>query len=89
MSCNSPEKNRAPGLLEAVNKALYLTVGKDTKLAGVTTDSKSANTGRQGGLWRLLTDQVHRRLATFLCAAHRSDLVIESVVSTVPEHLEV
>ena len=82
---HSPEKNGAPGLLEAVNKALDLTGGKDTKLVGVTTDGESANTGRHGGLWCLLADQVQRGLATFWCAAHRSDLAIESVVSTVPE----
>ena len=56
--------------------------GKGTKLVGVTTDGESANTGRQGGLWRLLADQVQRGLATFWCAAHRSVLAIESVVST-------
>ena len=33
---HSPEKNGAPGLLEAVNKTLDLTGGKDTKLVGVT-----------------------------------------------------
>ena len=70
---HSPEKNGAHGLLE------------DTKLVGITTDGELANTGRQGGLWRLLADQVQRGLATFWCAAHRSDLAIESVVSTVPE----
>ena len=80
---HSPERNCAPGLLEAVNKALDLTGGKDTKLVRVTTDGDSANTGRQGG--HLLADQVHRGLITFWCAAHRSDLVIELVVSTVPE----
>ena len=50
-----------------------------------TTDGEYANTDRQGGLWRLLADQVQRGLATFWCAAHRSDLAIESVVNTVPE----
>ena len=74
---HSPEKNGALGLLEAVNKTLDLTGGKDTKLVGVTTDGESANTGRHGGLWRLLADQVQRGLATFWCAAHRSDLAIE------------
>ena len=47
---HSPEKNGAPGLLEAVNTALDLTGGKDTTLVGVTTDGESANTGRQSGL---------------------------------------
>ena len=46
---HSPEKNGAPGLLEALNKALDLTGCKDTKLVGVTTDGESANTGRKGG----------------------------------------
>ena len=32
---HSPEKNGAPGLLEAVNKTLDLTGCKDTKLVGV------------------------------------------------------
>ena len=65
----SPEKNGAPGLLEAVNKALDLTGGKDTKLVGVTTDDELTNTGRQGGLWHLLADQVHRGLTTFWCCS--------------------
>ena len=82
---HSPEKNSAPGLLEAVCKALDLTGGKYKKLVGVTTDGESANTGRQGGLWHLLADQVHRGLETFWCAAHQSDLVTESVVSTISE----
>ena len=47
---HSPEKNGAPGLLEAVNKALDLTGGKDMKLVGVTTDGESASTDRQGEL---------------------------------------
>ena len=68
-----------------MNKAWDLTGGKDTKLVGVTTDGESANTGRHGGLWRLLADQVQRGLATFWCAADQSDLAIESVVNTVPE----
>ena len=80
---HSPEKNGALGLLESVNKTLDLTGGKDTKLVGVTTDGESANTGRHGGLW--FACRVQRGLATFWCAAHRSDLAIESVVSTVPE----
>ena len=78
-------KNGALGLLEAVNKTLDLTGGKDNKLVGVTTDGESANTGRHGGLWRLLADQVQRGLATIWGAAHRSDLAIELVVSTLPE----
>ena len=53
---HSPEKNGALGLLESVNKTLDLTGGKDTKLIGVTTDGESANTGRHGGLWRLLAE---------------------------------
>ena len=33
---HSPEKNGAPGLLEAANKALDLTGGKDTKLIALS-----------------------------------------------------
>ena len=61
----SPEKKGAPGLLEAVNKASDLAGRKDTKLVGITTDGKSADTGKQAGLWRPLADQVQRGLATF------------------------
>ena len=72
---HSPEKNGAPKLLEAVNKALDLTEGKATKLVGVTTD---------GEYGKHLQTKC-RGLVTFWCAAHRSDLAIESIVSTVPE----
>ena len=55
------------------------------KLAEVTTDGESANTGKHGGLWRLLSDRFDRKLLSFWCCAHRSDLAIEQVIDAVPE----
>ena len=72
-----------------MKKPSDLTGGKDMNIVGVTTDAESINSGRQGGLWRLLAGQVQRGLATFWCAAHRSDLTIDSVASTGAGHFEV
>lgn len=82
---HSPDENGAKGLLEAVNKSLT-TYGADCdKLMGITTDGESANTGKNAGLWKLLSDQCGRQVLTFWCCAHRSDLAAESIISTVPE----
>ena len=55
------------------------------KCAGVTTDGESANMGKYGGLWRLLSDHFDSKMLSFWCCEHRSDLAIEQVISTVPE----
>ena len=61
-------------------------VGVDTeKLVGVTTDGENANTGKKGGLWKLLRDHVGRDIITAWCICHRSDLALESVQAEVPE----
>ena len=44
------------------------SVNVDTeKLVGVTTDRESANTGKKGGLWKLLKDHVGRDILTAWC----------------------
>ena len=55
------------------------------KLVGVTTDGENANTGKNAGLWKLLTDQMGRDILTAWYVCHRSDLAIESVQAAVPE----
>ena len=61
-------------------------VGEDTeKLVGVTADGENANTGKKGGLWKLLRDHVGRDILTAWCICHRSDLALESVQTEVPE----
>ena len=54
------------------------------KFAGITTDGESANMGKHGGLWRLLSDHFDQKMLSFWCCAHRSDLAFEQVISTVP-----
>jgi len=54
-------------------------------LVGVTTDEEAANTGKNTGLWKLLQDHVGRKLLTVWCTCYRSDLAMESVISSVPE----
>lgn len=51
----------------------------------MTTDGESANTGKERGLWKLLSDSVGKRLLTVWCVAHRSDLAMEAIQNTVPE----
>ena len=75
----------ADGLLDSFISCVK-SVGVETeKLVGVTTDGENANTGKNAGLWKLLTDQMGRDILTTWCVCHRSDLAIESVQAAVPE----
>jgi hypothetical protein len=85
LSMVSPESNGATGLLEAVSNTLERCGASLDKLIGVTTDGEAANTGKSKGLWKLLQDFSGKTLLTFWCAAHRSDLALEEIISTVPE----
>ena len=51
----------------------------------VTTDGENANTGKNGGLWKLLREHTGRDILTAWCVCHRSDLALEFVQSQVPE----
>lgn len=85
LGVHAPSKDGAGGLLQCL-LAVFEELEIDTnKFAGVTTDGESANTGKHGGLWRLLSDHFDRKMLSFWCCAHRSDLAIEQVISTVPE----
>ena len=53
---HSPDMNGAEGLLEAVNESLKIYGSDYDKLIGITNDGKSANTGKNAGLWKLLSD---------------------------------
>ena len=64
------QKGGAEGLLQAALDAL---TGLDTsKLIGVTTDGESANTGRDHGLWKLLSQALNKNLLTVWCIAYIS-----------------
>ena len=85
LGISSSDKGGAEGLLDAFLTCLQ-DVGVDTeKLVGVTTDGENANTGKKGGLWKLLRDHVGRDILTAWCICHRSDLALESVQAEVPE----
>ena len=85
LGVEEPESLGANGLLEAVKSSLGRAGAPLEKLVGITTDGESANTGRRGGLWRLLADYSQRQLLTIWCVCHRSDLAMESVESAVVE----
>ena len=55
------------------------------KLVGITTDGEAANTGKNNGLWKLLQDECGKEILTMWCCAHRSDLAIEEMMSSVDE----
>lgn len=54
-------------------------------LVGITTDGEAANTGNEGGLWKLLQNHLQHKLLTVWCFCHRSDLAMESALATIPE----
>jgi hypothetical protein len=85
LKMHSPNENGANGLLEAVNESLSICNKNVDKLMGITTDGESANTGKNNGLWKLLSDQLKRDILTFWCCAHRSDLASEAIIAAVPE----
>jgi hypothetical protein len=82
------DKRGAEGLLEALicrlDECNLLEVAKQ-KLNSLTTDGESANTGKKGGLWVKLIEYLGRDILCFWCICHRSDLVIDDMVVTVPE----
>ena len=60
---------------------------RTNNLVGITTDGKSANSGKNTGLWRLLQRYLGKDILTVwcVCVCHRSDLALEAVQSEVPE----
>ena len=85
LAISTPQERGAKGLLEAVNVALNICGDYSNKLIGITTDGESANTGKSGGLGKLLSDQCKRQILTFRCCAYRSDLAAEAIIAAVPE----
>lgn len=81
----SPESNGAKGIFEVVQIALENCSAPMDKFVGVTTDGEAANTGSKAGLWKLLQEFAGKKLMTYWCVAHRSDLAVEQIVDTVPE----
>ena len=75
----------AAGLLDAFVSCLNDVKVETTKLVGVTTDGENTNTGKNGGLWKLLKEHTGREILTAWCVCHRLDLALESVQSQVPE----
>jgi len=85
LAISTPQERGATGSLEAVNVALNICGDYSNKLIGITTDGESANTGKSGGLWKLLSDKCKRQILTFWCCAYRSDLAAEALIAAVPE----
>lgn len=81
----SPEDYGANGLLTATTTILNQIGLCTDNLVRVTTDGEAANIGKNTGLWKLLQDHVGHKLLTVWCTCHRSDLAMESVISSVPE----
>jgi len=81
----SPKDYGAKGLLTATTMILNQIGLCTDNLVGVTTDGEAANTGKNTGLWKLLQDHVGHKLITVWCTCHRSDLAMESVISSIPE----
>lgn len=80
-----PKQNGARGLLEAVVTTINTGQLDRKKLVSVTTDGEKANTGRYGGLWKLLEEELNVKILTIWCYCHRSDLAMEDLIDLVPE----
>jgi len=85
LGVTEPESNGAKGLLEAVRSAADHAKIDCNKIVGITTDGEFANTGKHGGLWKLLQDHWSKGLLTVWCTCHRSDLAMEDMENEVPE----
>jgi hypothetical protein len=85
LAVRQSENTGAQGLLDVVVKTCDTAGVSFEKLVGITTDGEAANTGRVGGLWKLLADHIGHGLLTAWCCCHRSDLAMESAIDTVPE----
>ena len=70
LSIHVPDNDGAEGLLEAVLQTFETVNLPDnvvkSKMAGITTDSESANIGQKGGLWAKLQNHYNRIFLTFL-----------------------
>lgn len=80
-----PEQIGARGLLETVRTSVNRGKLERQKIVSVTTDGEKANTGRLGGLWKLLEEDLNRKILTIWCNCHRSDLALEDLINSVPE----
>lgn len=80
-----PNERGAKGLFETVSTPLVRGKLDLKKLVSVTTDGENANTGRKGGLWKLLEEYLNRKILTIWCSCHRSDLALEDLIVSVPE----
>lgn len=81
----SSDSGGANGLLDSFLTCMNKIKVETDKLVGITTDGENANTGKNGGLWKLLKEHLGRDLMTLWCVCHRSDLALESVQLEVPE----
>lgn len=78
----------AEGLMESIKIVLENLDLLDTareKLTGLTTDGESANTGKHSGLWARMKEYLGRDVLCIWCVAHRSDLAMLDLESTVIE----
>lgn len=79
---------RGAGLLDPIKIVFQDLDIEDTakeKLTGVTTDGENANTGKNGGLWVHLKQYFKKDIFCMWCVAHRSDLVLSDLESTITE----
>jgi hypothetical protein len=83
LSAEVSETSGAEGLLEATMSAIQGIPAE--KIVGICTDGEAANTGKNAGLWKLLSEKLNKSLVTIWCVGHRSDLALEAVINNVPE----
>ena len=90
LSAQPPTTRGAEGMLEAVKNG-FQEIGYDfetkaaKQLTGITTDGESANTGHKSGLWSRLQEVGEKKLLTYWCTAHRSNLAFKSARNQVAE----
>lgn len=78
----------AQGLLDSVIlcfKDMGIENLAKEKLVGLTTDGENANTGKNSGLWVRMKEYLQRDIFCIWCVAHRTDLVLNDLESTISE----
>ena len=69
LTVSQPQKGGAEELLEAALDAL--TDLDTSKLIGITNDGESTNTGKDNGLWKLLSQALNKNL---LCGVLHTEM---------------
>ena len=80
LGISNSDLSGADGLLDSFLSCMGSVNCETSKLVGITTDGENANTGKNGGLWKLLKDHLGRELSQWM----RNFLAVSTFFRTSP-----